>query len=148
MKLKKALKKYPINNLPDALGYDNYCLDGRHIFKTRSTKKGHQWDVVGPDYFEAGFNQREAVQWLIAGTTEVPLKIKQALKKYPIEAKPAQVDPKMTNYYLGKHFIFKGRVYVQDRPDAWVCGGTGTPSYITEKEAVAWLIKQYETEGC
>jgi hypothetical protein len=129
MKLKKAMKKYPIT-------YDNefYRLGVKRIFNGLDGWCG--WGSDGTWYFSY---ESAAVSWFVEGAT--PLSpMERACKKWPIRKEDRK-------YILGDRGVFKSEIF---HPGKWL-DDTPQPdeekwTTYTESEAVAYLLEGYKPE--
>jgi hypothetical protein len=128
MKLKKAMKLYPIE-IKKCFLYTSYILGDRNIFP--SLMMLGKWNLSS----EPGYRTESgAVAWLIEGAKKLS-PMERAMRKWPIKT----IGTDNPVYQLGERSVFLSEGL---HPGKWMKATKGDETY-TEKEAVAYLLEGY-----
>ena len=135
MKLKKAMKLYPIEKYVNDKGYTHYRLNGKDIFRG---------EIFSEKYFGApngNESESEAVAWLVEGAKKLS-PMERAMREYPIKTEDA-FGHRPHYYKLGGKQVEVGelepcRFYYNDINMDF--------THYTEEEAVAYLLEGYKKD--
>jgi hypothetical protein len=134
MKLKKAMKLYPIEKKRER-SFDNFYLGYKFIFI--SSVDDTTWMCAdGPSHV----SESAAVAWLVEGAKKLS-PMERAMRKYPINK--SDNGDNGYDYDLGDRGVYLSRII---NPGKWMNDRPGDYTTYTEKEAVAYLLEGYKAD--